>query len=252
MNQSMLHQHTWKPFATWGFDGAFWTLQADTLISTWVILGLIILGSVYISRCLKNTNSLVRWVVLQYVKAFQDLLTQSIKSCPENHLSMIASLFSFILICNTIQIIPWLEEPTKDLNTTLALGLISFLYVHSNSIKAKGFKHYIMHYFEPFFLMFPLHIVSTISSIISISFRLFGNIYGGFIISSLYLQVISGSTLTQTLGLITGANVIMLVLFGIFEGIIQAFVFTMLTMTYLSMEIAPEDQEDSSNLHVTS
>ena len=246
MNQSsIVHHHSWKPLACLGLDGKFWTVEADILISTWVILGLIFISSYYISRCLKNEQSLVRWIVLQYVATFKELLIQSIRSCPINHLAMIGSLFSFILLCNTIQIIPWLEEPTANLNTTFALGLISFFYVHSNSIRAKGLKHYLMHYFEPFVFMFPLHIIGLISSILSISFRLFGNIYGGFIISSLYTKVITGSTITQTLGLITGANMAMLLVFGIFEGVIQAFVFTMLTMTYLSMEIVSEDSEQA-------
>ncbi|MBP9764828.1 F0F1 ATP synthase subunit A [Candidatus Babeliales bacterium] len=241
-NQNMLHHTVWKPFALFGLSGKFWDLQADTLISTWVILILIALASVYVFYCLKNPKSLVRWCVLQYVQVFRDLLLQSLKTCPINHLAMIGSFFTFITLCNTIQIIPWLEEPTKDLNTTFALGLTSFLYVHFNSIKAKGLLHYIAHYFEPFFIMFPLHIIGAISSIISLSFRLFGNIYGGFIISSLYSKVLSGSVIAQTVGIISGANIIMLLLFGIFEGLIQAFVFTMLTMTYLSMELTSEDE----------
>jgi F-type H+-transporting ATPase subunit a len=245
MHHQTLHHHAWKPFAQFGLCSEFWTLKADTLTSTWVILGIILLMSLYIFRCLQNEQSLVRCAVIQYVMAFRDLLMQTIKMSPLNHLAMIGSLFTFILMCNTIQIIPWLEEPTKDLNTAFALGLISFFYVHSSAISAKGLWHYILHYFQPFFLMFPLHVVGVLSSIISISFRLFGNIYGGFIISSLYAGVLSNSVIAQTFGLITGANICMLLLFGIFEGLIQAFVFTMLTMTYLSMNILPEDDEES-------
>ncbi len=249
MHNPTVAHYTWQPLARWGFDAKFWTLQMDTLISTWVILALIIFSSIFISRCLTNENSLIRYIVLNYVKIFKDLLQQSIQASPENHLSMIASLFSFIVLCNIIQIIPWLEEPTKDLNTTLALGLISFFYVHGNAIYVKGFKLYIGHYFEPFFLMFPLHVIGTLSSIISISFRLFGNIFGGFIISYLYANMMSGSAVLQTIGLISGMNLSMLLIFGIFEGFIQAFVFTMLTLTYLSMQILP-DESDETNLNV--
>lgn len=246
-NQGMIHDHNWKPFESLGFTHKFWTLQADTLISTWVILGIIFITSLYISRCLKNEKSLVRWVVLQYVVTFKDLIQQSIKSCSITNLAMIGSFFTFILMCNTIQFIPWLEEPTKDLNTTLALGLLSFLFVHGSSIRTKGLWHYIQHYFEPFFLMFPLHVIGAISSIISLSFRLFGNIFGGFIISSLYSSAISGSVISQTFGLLSGANFIILLIFGIAEGLIQAFVFTMLTLTYLSMEISPEDESENND-----
>jgi F-type H+-transporting ATPase subunit a len=251
-NQSMMEHQTWKPLAHWGFQKEFWSLQPNVLISTWVILGLIFTASLYIARCLKNEKSLVRCAVLQYVKTLQELLIQSIQSCPTNHLCMIASLFSFILLCNTIQIIPWLEEPTGDLNTTFALGLISFFYVHSNAIYAKGLKRYLAHYFQPIFLMFPLHVIGVISSIISISFRLFGNIFGGVIISSLYAKFMSGSIILQSIGLISGTNIWMLLIFGIFEGLIQAFVFTMLTLTYLSMQIIPEENdEEPINVTIT-
>ena len=108
-----------------------------------------------------------------------------------------------------------------------------------------------MHYVQPIFLMFPLHVIGVISSILSISFRLYGNIFGGLIISSLYASLLSGSTLLQTIGVLSGANLSMLLVFGIFEGLIQAFVFTMLTLTYLSMQILPEDDQDSMNLNIT-
>src|SRR5688500_10897683 len=129
-NQGMLHHHIWNLFTAFGLTTKFWTLQSDTLISTWVILGILTIISLYIHQCLKNESSLMRWITLQYVQAFRDLLQQSLKSCPINHLAMISTLFTFILLCNTIQIIPWLEEPTKYLNTTFALGITSFLYVH--------------------------------------------------------------------------------------------------------------------------
>ncbi len=240
----------WKPFAMFNLSGEFWTLNPDILISTWIILGLIFIASLYIFKCLHNEQSKVRYLVLQYVKAFQDLLMQSLNKCPVNHLVFICSLFTFILLCNTIQIIPWLEEPTRSTSTTFALGFISFFYVHAHSIKEKGLKHYVLHYFEPFALMFPLHIISVLSSILSISFRLFGNIYGGCIISSLYATILSGSIIAQTIGLLSGINILMLLLFGIFEGVIQAFVFTMLTLTYLSMAILPDENENSSPINI--
>ena len=245
-NHDMLHSHELKPFASLGLDDPFWTIQADTLFSTLFILALIFFVSIFINRCFKNQKSLVRFVALQYVDSFKGLLEQTLQSAPINHLSFIASLFTFILLCNTIQIIPWFEEPTKDLNTTLALGLISFFYVQIHSIKANGIKTYCIEYFEPFALMFPLNVVGTLTSIISLSFRLFGNIFGGFIISSLYTKMVSSSIILQTLTLITGSNILMLCLFGIFEGVIQAFVFAMLTLTYLSMEIVHESEDEPS------
>ena len=100
---------------------------------------------------------------------------------------------------------------------------------------------------DPFFVMFPLNVVGTLTLIISLSFRLFGNIFGGFIISSLYTKMISGSVLLQILALITGCNIAIMIIFGVFEGIIQAFVFSMLTLTYLSIEIISDDEIEAED-----
>lgn len=243
----MLQGHTWKPLAQFGYKHPFWTIQADTVSSTFFIVCMIILISFFVNHCLKNQNSLIRFTALQYVAAFKDLLEQTLKTSPIGHLSFIASLFTFVFMCNTVQIFPWFEEPTKDLNTTLALGIMSFLYVQTYSLKVNGLKAYIAEFFEPFFVMFPLHVVGKVTSIISLSFRLFGNIFGGFIISTLYGQVVASSIFLQTLALITGANIAMLFIFGIFEGTIQAFVFAMLTLTYLSMEIVHDTEPDNQN-----
>lgn len=251
-NHDMLQGHEWKLFTKLGFYHPFWTLQADTLTSTFIIVFIIATTSLFINRCLKNKQSLVRFATLQYVQNFRDLLVQTLKAAPYNHLSFIGSLFTFILLCNSIQILPTLEEPTKDLNTTLALGLISFFYVQIYGIKTHGIKHYCMGYFEPFFFMFPLNVVGTLTSIISLSFRLFGNIFGGFIITALYTKMISGSVLFQSFALLSGLNLSMLFVFGLFEGLIQAFVFSMLTLTYLSIEIMSEDENESIDLNLPS
>ena len=95
---------------------------------------------------------------------------------------MVTALFMFLLLCNWIGIIPHLEEPTKDLNTPLALGIMGFVIAHYAGIKSKGFKAYAKEYFQPMFFMMPLNLIGELSKIVSISFRLFGNIMGGAII----------------------------------------------------------------------
>jgi F-type H+-transporting ATPase subunit a len=88
--------------------------------------------------------------------------------------------------------------------------------------------------------MFPLNVIGKLASIISISFRLFGNIFGGAIISRIYFGVIEGSLIGEMIGLFSGINFLIMLFFGLFEGALQAFVFSMLTLTYLSMSIQGE------------
>ncbi|MGA9530534.1 MAG: FoF1 ATP synthase subunit a, partial [Candidatus Babeliales bacterium] len=154
------------------------------------------------------------------------------------------SLFIFIFLANILSLVPFFDEPTKDLNTTLALGIVSFLYIQYHAIQQKGLWLYCKEYFEPFFVMLPLNIVGKFATIISISFRLFGNIFGGAIITQLYTTSLFGSLLLETFSLVMGVNIVITLFFGLFEGFLQASVFTMLTLTYLSLELQTEQQEE--------
>ncbi len=140
---------------------------------------------------------------------------------------MICALFMFLVLSNWLGIIPHLEEPTKDLNTTLSLGMMGFVIAHYAGIKKKGFKVYITEYFQPIFFMMPLNLIGELAKVVSISFRIFGNIMGGSII----IMVISYLTYSIILPPFLNA------FFGLFVGTIQAFVFTMLTVVYISVQV---------------
>ena len=155
------------------------------------------------------------------------------------HFSFTTALFVFILFCNLITtFIPWLHEPTADLNTTLALGITQFIYVQASAINAHGMLEYFRELATPWFLL-PLHITGKLAQIISISFRLFGNIFGGTIIVQILQMLKSGVWYLESATLLTGLNLVVALFFGIFEGLIQAFVFYMLTLTYLAIGIQP-------------
>lgn len=234
----------WSIGRAFGYDYPFLSLSATTILHTWIIIALTC-GAIFIIRLLFNRKPILRYLVTFIVEAFMSLTVQSLGYFSFNHFCFIGSLFLFILLCNIAPIIPWLKEPTNNLNTTLALGLISFIYIQRAAIKTSGLRAYIKNeYFSPFFLMAPLHIVGKIASIISISFRLFGNIFGGFIISHIYfgtLESVAYSWVFQLIGLLTGLNFIIVGFFTLFEGFLQAFVFTMLSLTYLSIALHEEE-----------
>ena len=140
---------------------------------------------------------------------------------------LICALFLFLLISNWLGILPHLEEPTRDLNTPLSLGILGFVIAHYVGIREKGFKAYLKAYFEPVFFLMPLNVIGELAKIISISFRLFGNIMGGAII------ILVVSYLTFSILLPPFLNIF----FGLFVGTIQAFVFTMLTVVYISVQL---------------
>jgi F-type H+-transporting ATPase subunit a len=236
----LLESEQWSLAPLFGFEHPFLTLNQPTIVNTWLALLLMFIVALPVSWFLKRKDSILRQLILTFVQSFIDMTTQALGTFSFMHFSFIATLFCFIFICNTLSIIPGLEEPTTDLNTTLSLGIIGFLYIQVMSINTSGFWQYIKSYFSPFFIMFPLNIISKVASIISISFRLFGNIFGGSIITHLYFNAIQSSIIGQILGLLLGINLIIVFFFGLFEGFLQAFVFTTLTLTYLAMSLQGE------------
>ncbi|MBN1257169.1 MAG: F0F1 ATP synthase subunit A [Planctomycetes bacterium] len=133
--------------------------------------------------------------------------------------------------------LPAFEEPTADYNVPLALAILFVLFIgHGGNIRKHGLWGYIKRsYFDPpgmmGIIMAPLNVVSKLAELVSISFRLFGNIFGGAVI----IIVVSG--LLHNLVLPVG----LLGFFGVFVGTVQAFVFTMLALTYISLGVAEEE-----------
>jgi len=238
----LLKEDTWQLF---GSKHWFFAINYTTIRNTWIALFILILILIPIHIILKKKPGVAHFMVTSFADYFATLIKQSLGFFVFKHFAFIASLFTFILLCNMTFIIPGLEEPTQDPNTTLALGIISFLYIQYYSIRTVGVWEYIKEYFEPFFPMLPLNIVGKLANILSISFRLFGNIFGGVIISKIYMAAIEGSWWKETVGIISGMNFLIKFYFGFFAGVLQAFVFTMLTITYLSIELQKKEHSAS-------
>jgi len=133
---------------------------------------------------------------------------------------------------------PDFQEPTRSMNTDFALAIFIFIAVHAFGIKEKGIANYLGSYMDPvpaklpytlfFFLnpFFYLNIIGTISGSVSHAFRLFGNLFGGFMI----ITIVSGLLKYFVVPVALNAY------FGLFSGLVQAFVFTMLTITYIAQQ----------------
>ncbi len=234
-------EFTWNPFEFLGLHSHFLNIKLSIVFSTWIVL-LVLMLIILFLRLFMHKNATVNYLITSFIESFVDLTTQSMGAFHYDHFAFVTAIFVFILACNWIALLPFVEEPTGDINTTLALGCISFFYKEFYAIKIHGFRAYLKDFFHPFFVMFPLNVISHFSKIISISFRLFGNIFGGSIITKIYTSAISISLFTELFGLISGINFLVLSFFIIFEGLIQAFVFTMLTLTYLAIAIQPTEE----------
>ena len=89
------------------------------------------------------------------VAAFEGLVNDALDEGNRQYFPLIMTLFLFLWLCNLMGIIPYLSEPTKDLNTPLAYGVLGFFIAHYAGIKSKGIKAYMSEYFQPIFFMAP-------------------------------------------------------------------------------------------------
>lgn len=204
------------------------TFNLELIIMTWIVILMLIIFGFFAARKKTMLPGPLQVVGELFVTQLYALTEDALdKELGKKYAPLICALFMFLLLSNWIGMIPHLEEPTKDLNTPLSLGLMGFFIAHYAGIKSKGFKVYAKAYFEPIFIMMPLNVIGELAKIVSISFRLFGNIMGGSII------ILVVSYLTYSILLPPFLNAF----FGIFVGGIQAFVFTMLTVVYISVQV---------------
>lgn len=236
----LLGGEPWRPLSRFGLTHPFFNLEYETIRHTWIILGLMFLLLLIVNWFIRKKTGIIFFLATSFVNYFNNLCKQTLGEVSFKHLAFITTIFCFIFSANLFAVIPGIEEPTKDLNTTLALGITSFIYIQIYAIKSGGLWAYIKEYFSPFKIMLPLNIVGKVATVISLSFRLFGNIFGGVIIAKIFLGLIEGSIVPEIIGSLSGLDLLITLFFGLFEGFLQAFVFSMLTLTYLSIALQGE------------
>ena len=214
----------------WAFElfGMQFVLNKDTLIMTWIVMAFLILFSLLATRQNKVVPNPLQSAAELMVGTWADLVDDSLDiKESRKYFPLVCTTFLLVWIANLIGVIPFLSEPTADLNTTLSLGLLGFLVAHYSGIRFKGLKAYLKGYFEPIFFMMPLNLIGELAKIVSISFRLFGNIMGGSIIILVVSYLVYSLVLPPFL----------YAFFGLFVGTVQAFVFAMLTLVYIVVQI---------------
>jgi F-type H+-transporting ATPase subunit a len=157
----------------------------------------------------------------------------------KRYYSVIVLLFSFIFINNVIGLIPGFLPPTDNFNTTLALGLFVFIYYNYQGIKEQGLIGHIKHFMGPVWylaiLIFPIELISHAVRPLSLGLRLKGNMEGDHLVLSIFSN------------LVPYIVPIPFYVIGLFVCFMQAFVFTLLTMVYISLATAHHDHEEHAH-----
>ncbi len=218
----------------------------ESMINSWFICSFIILGAVLIRLAFRNPQKVpsgVQNVVEFFVEAFGSFTSSTMGKYGPKFSSFYGAMFIYILFFNLSGLFlgpnivastpldkqlpfTFMRPPTADIAVTLSLALMTFFMTQGYGIKSKGVKNWLKGLTEPIFLLTPLNIIGELANPISLSFRLFGNILGGTIIMGLYWNLPWFALL--------GIPVALHGYFDVFAGVLQSFIFIMLSMTFVS------------------
>lgn len=209
-----------------------------TLVFTWFVMGLLVLGSWWITRKLSASTqispgqNLLEVLVLGLNNQIREVSNQP----PEPYLPFVGTLFVFIAASNLLSILPGYQPPTGSLSTTAALAICVFVAIPLFGIRQRGWRAYLKQYLEPTPMMLPFNLIGDVSRIISLAVRLFGNVMSGTMIVAILLSV---APLFFP---------VVMQMFGLLTGLIQAYIFAVLAMVFIAAatEVQAPDNETIS------
>ncbi len=201
-----------------------WLKLNATIVFTWALMLVLIVGSKLITRRLSAELKRSRWqnlleiVVTALGKQIQDVGLEK----PAKYLSFLGTLFLFVASASLCAVIPGFEPPTGSLSTTAALALCVLVAVPMFGIGEQGLGNYLKSYAAPTILMLPFNVISELSRTLALAVRLFGNMMSGAMIVGILL------TITPFIFPIA------MTLLGLLTGMVQAYIFFILATVYIA------------------
>lgn len=195
---------------------------AESTVITWIIMAILVGLSVYLGSNLKVRNPGKKQQLAEIIVSWFDNFTgELLGEHGKQYSTIISVILIYIGVSNLIGLFG-LKPPTKDLNVTVGLSIISIFLIEIAGFRRKGAKGWIKHFSEPVAIVTPINILELVIRPLSLCMRLFGNVLGAFIIMELIKMVVP-----------IGVPAIFSLYFDIFDGLIQAYVFVFLTSLYI-------------------
>ncbi|MQA87346.1 MAG: F0F1 ATP synthase subunit A [Streptosporangiales bacterium] len=215
------------------------TFNLDTIWSTLVAGAIVVALGLYMrSRITHGVPSKLQLLWEVVVEAVETQVRTAIGPVAPFVVPLAVTLFFFILIANYLELIPtmhYLPPPTGDVNLPAAMAVFVIVLVHVTGIRKRGAGNYFKHFLQPFPVMLPFNIVEEIAKPISLSLRLFGNIFA----STIMLSVIA---FLFPFYIVPVPNIAWK-LFALFIGAMQAFIFALLTIIYFGFAVGGAEEE---------
>jgi F-type H+-transporting ATPase subunit a len=194
----------------------------STVVTTWVIIGIVWLGCWLITRRLSIEPGPAQTALEGIVSTIEEAIATVEPAYARRLLPFIGSLWIFLVIANLSGLIPGAHSPTRDLSATAALAILVFLSTHWYGIRIAGLKNYLRHYMSPSPILLPFHLISEVTRTVALAVRLFGNMMSLEMAALLILLVA---------GFLAPVPILML---HIIEALVQAYIFGMLALIYVA------------------
>lgn len=195
------------------------------IVYTWLVMAILIVAGFAVRSSLKPVPGGLQNLIEAFVGGLRDFTVTTMGPNGMDYFALIGTSAAFILLANILGIFPGFESPTDNINTTVACAVVVFVSSHVVGIRKHGFK-YIKHFLGPVAwlapAMFFIEIIGHLARPISLSLRLFGNIKGEDLVVAVLILLVPLAIPSIMVGL------------QIFTSFVQAFVFILLTMLYIS------------------
>ena len=205
-----------------------------TLVFTWVVMAILVIGSWLITRKLSTGENVPRWqnlleTIVSYIRKQVREMTQQ---NTDKYLPFLATLFLYISVSNLLSFVPYYRSPTGSLSTSAALAVCVFVAVPIFGVMKRGVLGYLKIYIQPSVFMLPFNIIGELSRTLALAVRLFGNVMSGAMIIGVLLSI---------------APFIVPVIMQVLElliGQIQAYIFAALATIYIASATRTEQEKE--------
>ncbi len=205
----------------------------ETMRNAWIVMLFIAILCAVLTRNMEKIPKGKQALAEKAVMMVDNLVDSTMGPGCRAFSPYIATLLMFSF-CGSMASLFFMRPVTGDLNTTLGWALITFALITYNKIKYNGLFGYLKGFTEPVFVMAPLNLLSEVATPVAMSFRHFGNIAGGLVISTLLLAALGAASSFLPVPLLQiGLPGVLSLYFDLFTSAMQAFIFSMLTMAYV-------------------
>lgn len=221
LGESLIEELTCEDVFTIGGIGI-----SESVVVTWIIMAVVILAAILLTRNLKVENPGRGQLMLEYAVTYIQGIGEGIVGEEgKEYAAYLSSVLIYLGVANLIGILGF-KPPTKDLNVTAALALMSIFLIEFAGIHKKGVKRWLKSFAEPIAIVAPINVLELFIKPLSLCMRLFGNVLGAFVIMKLIEHI-----LPVVLPVPFSAY------FDVFDGLIQAYVFVFLTGLFIKEAI---------------